>query len=108
MQGEVKEDEGEECRWAVKARGRVDGGEVAAPNREDKWMALTFPSGQRAGQPPWPLTFAPSILSTDTSFHPLFLFLILPVSVSFFPSCFLIWFDWRRNVVLLKVAAEEQ
>lgn len=111
VQREVREMEAEEgSRWAVEAGGLV-GGEEATPNREDKWMALTFPSSQRAGQLPWPLAFAAYISSPDSPLISLSFFLssMCPsLSPSFSSSLFLIWFDWRRNVALLKVAAEEQ
>ena len=74
-----------------------------ATNREDKWMALTFLSSQRPGQQPSP--FTPYIPSPDSPFHPPVVSLFLSLS---FSLLFLIWFDWRRNVALLKVAAEEQ
>lgn len=84
------------------------------PTGEDKWMALTFPSGQRPGQQTWPTSPPPD---TDLVFWlPSFIpccaslsFLPFPSLPSLSPSFLvLIWFDWCRNVALLKVAAEEQ
>lgn len=90
------------CVWGV-SMWALEVGEVAATNREDKWMTLTFLCSQRAGQQPCFHSLTPP---SDSPLHFVWHFWFTPffsLSLSLFLK-----FDWHKNVALLKVAAEEQ